>query len=116
MPLIQITASGDFSRTKRPSLIQMKSGIMVIILEEKNAKVGREWTAKELRRKSWKDIHTIWWLCMREMNYLATQEKETIRLHINSTENHMSKRRDTVSGSDAYSRSRKHSDKYGLFY
>lgn len=40
---------------------------------------GRAWTVEELRRKSWKDLHSLWWLCCRERNMLATSKAELVR-------------------------------------
>ena len=44
---------------------------------------GRGWNATELRRKSFKDLHTLWYIVLRERNLLATQKAEAKRLGIN---------------------------------
>ncbi|CDO71466.1 hypothetical protein BN946_scf184909.g60 [Trametes cinnabarina] len=46
-------------------------------------KSGRSWTAPELRRKSFKDLHTLWYVVLRERNLLATQQAEARRIGAN---------------------------------
>ncbi|KAG8531753.1 uncharacterized protein KY384_003385 [Bacidia gigantensis] len=43
---------------------------------------GRAWYSDELRHKSWEDLHSVWWMCCRERNRLATESAERQRLRI----------------------------------
>ncbi|TFY60495.1 hypothetical protein EVJ58_g5115 [Rhodofomes roseus] len=43
---------------------------------------GRSWAASELRRKSFMELHTLWYVLLRERNLLATQEADARRLGI----------------------------------
>ena len=45
---------------------------------------GRPWFASELRHKSFKDLHTLWYVCLREKNLLATQKEEARRMGVDN--------------------------------
>ncbi|KAI4266757.1 MAG: hypothetical protein LQ337_008676 [Flavoplaca oasis] len=47
---------------------------------EETAAFGRPWVVEELRHKSWEDLHSLWWICCKERNLLATQAYERERL------------------------------------
>jgi large subunit ribosomal protein L47 len=48
--------------------------------------IGRPWFASELRQKSFKDLHTLWYVCLREKNLLATQKEEVRRMGVTNSE------------------------------
>jgi hypothetical protein len=43
---------------------------------------GRAWTAAELRRKGFRDLHTLWYVLLRERNLIATQMESYRRASI----------------------------------
>lgn len=44
--------------------------------------LGRAWKTEELRTKSFADLHTLWYILLKEKNVLATQEVERKRINI----------------------------------
>lgn len=45
---------------------------------------GRAWSAAELRRKGFRDLHTLWYVLLRERNLIATQMESYRRASIPS--------------------------------
>ncbi|KAK7753668.1 54S ribosomal protein L4 mitochondrial [Diatrype stigma] len=48
----------------------------VVLTPEEDAEHGRAWTVEELRRKSWEDLHRLWWVCVKERNRIVTHRHE----------------------------------------
>ena len=44
-----------------------------------------------MRNKSFKDLHTLWYVALREKNLLATQKEEVRRMGVTSTDLQVSK-------------------------
>ncbi|KXS18692.1 MRP-L47-domain-containing protein [Gonapodya prolifera JEL478] len=50
--------------------------------QKDNAKFGRFWTHSELRRKSFDDLHKLWFVCLKEKNLLYSQMEEARRFQL----------------------------------
>lgn len=56
---------------------------------------GRSWRVEELRKKSWDDLHALWWACCRERNRISTANAERERIQLGFGE-HEALARDNV--------------------
>lgn len=64
---------------------------------EKDAQHGRGWSVEELRKKSWDDLHRLWWVCCKERNRLATAAWERRKQNLGYGEAEAVARDDEVS-------------------
>ncbi|KAI0020564.1 MRP-L47-domain-containing protein [Xylariomycetidae sp. FL0641] len=53
---------------------------------------GRAWTVEELRQKSWEDLHSLWWVCLKEKNRLYTLRREFQRSQLDIGDDEMESR------------------------
>ncbi|CAE6351452.1 unnamed protein product [Rhizoctonia solani] len=71
-----------FFRAVRDEVSGLTSYETIVPKHRVNDYSGRAWLASELRRKSFKDLHTLWYVLARERNLLATQAAEARRNNI----------------------------------
>ncbi|ORY68039.1 mitochondrial 39-S ribosomal protein L47 (MRP-L47)-domain-containing protein [Leucosporidium creatinivorum] len=50
--------------------------------DKRKDETGRSWTSLELRRKSFSQLHQLWYILLRERNVLLTQREEARRLRV----------------------------------
>ncbi|KAJ9100901.1 hypothetical protein QFC20_005317 [Naganishia adeliensis] len=81
-------AEGVYEESEGEGMITLEP----IFGDEANLSSGRSWTAKELRQKSFTDLHTLWYILLRERNVLATQREERRRLGISMDRELLTKR------------------------
>ncbi|GAA5829468.1 hypothetical protein JCM5353_001345 [Sporobolomyces roseus] len=53
--------------------------------DKRNDYTSRSWTSFELRRKSFEELHALWYVLLRERNVLLTQREEARRLRVDLT-------------------------------
>jgi large subunit ribosomal protein L47 len=79
-----------FEVFETPETYQLLTGMFISGVEYLTSSltviIGRSWFASELRQKSFKDLHTLWYICLREKNLLATQKEEVRRMGVANSE------------------------------
>ncbi|KAG6067879.1 hypothetical protein E4U32_002614 [Claviceps aff. humidiphila group G2b] len=59
---------------------------------DETSRHGRAWTVEELRRKSWEDLHSLWWVCCKQRNLLATSWMQLSKAQLGFGETEFEKR------------------------
>jgi hypothetical protein len=68
---------GFFRKTEKDGVVKYDP-----LAAGESQRTGRSWSAAELRRKSFVDLHTLWYVLLRERNLCATQIEEGRRMGI----------------------------------
>lgn len=68
----------------------------LLLTPEEESQHGRGWSVEELRHKRWKDLHRLWWACIKEQNRISTARREKQRLKFGDGEEELVARLEEV--------------------